>query len=312
MRISFGVHLGPQDTSLDELRRVWKYCDQHGFDWVSTWDHLYESPPVDGNHPSFEATSIMTTMALDTTRVRIACLCFCVLYRNPAVLAKTLLTPEHLSGGRVEIGLGAGWHEPEFAAFGYEYPPVKERMDALEEGARLIRLMLTQERTTFHGAHFQAENVALYPRPLQARVPIWIGGQGERRLLRIAARHADGWNAPYLSPEQYVHKSDVLDAWCEKEGRDPASIDRAVNLGFYMGAGEAEGQRVKEKMLRQWGAMAEERAAGQLVGSPDEAVQRIGEYAGAGLRRINVAIRPPVDWDALQAFVGQVMPRFAQ
>ena len=307
----FGIHAGPQDITLDELRRLWRYADQHGFEWVSVWDHMYESPPVDGNSPAYEPTTLLTVLALDTTRVRIGCLCFCMLYRNPALLAKTLMTAEHLSGGRLEIGLGAGWHELEFNAYGYTMLPVKERMDALEEGVRLIRSMLTQERTTFHGAHYHTENAALYPRPLQARLPIWVGGQGEKRLLRIAARHADGWNAPYLSPEEYAHKRDVLTSWCEREGRDPASIEHAVNLGFYMGATPAEGKRLKEKMLAQWGPVAEERAGGQLLGSPDEAIERICRYSDAGLRRVNVAIRPPVDWEALQAFAEQVIPAFA-
>lgn len=310
--ISFGVHIGPQNASLADLRRLWRFCDSGGFDWVSVWDHIYEAPPVDGSAPTFEATSLMTAIAADTERVRIGCLVLCVLYRNPALLAKTLMTVEHLSGGRLEIGLGAGWHDMEFTAYGYTFPSVKERMDALEEGAQLVRALLTQECTTFDGARYHTRNAALFPRPLQARVPIWIGGQGERRLLRIAARLADGWNAPYISPEQFAHKSAVLDSWCEREGRDPATIVRSVNVGFYMGASEAAGQQVKQKLRAQWGAAAEERGGGQLAGSPDEVTQRIGEYADRGLRRLNLAIRPPIDWDALQVFAETVMPRFAQ
>lgn len=312
MRISFGIHAGPQDAPLASLRRLWTYADQHAFDWVSVWDHIYEAPPVDGNSPTFEATSLMTAIAADTTRVRIGCLVFCMFYRNPAMLAKTLMTVEHLSGGRLEIGLGAGWHAMEFTAYGYHFPPVKERMDALEEGTRLVRQLLRQERTTFQGERYHTENAALYPRPLQTRVPIWIGGQGERRLLRIAARYADGWNAPYISPEQYAHKRDVLNRWCEKEGRDPAGIAHAVNVGFYMGANAADAAREREKMGEQWGGNAA-RAGGQgaFCGTADEVVQQAGAYADAGLRRLNIAFRPPVNWDALQAFTEEVMPKFA-
>ncbi|MGI8553617.1 MAG: LLM class flavin-dependent oxidoreductase [Dehalococcoidia bacterium] len=311
MRMTFGIHIGPQDATIQDLRRLWRFADESGFAWVSVWDHIYEAPPITGDSPTFEATSLMSAIAADTQKVRIGCLVHCMFYRNPAMLTKTLMTVEHLSGGRLEIGLGAGWHAPEFTAYGYRFPPVKERMDALEEGTRLVRQLLTDERTTFDGAFYHAENAALYPRPLQQRVPIWIGGQGEKRLLRIAARHTDGWNAPYISPEQYAHKSKVLDEWCEKEGRDPVTIARGVNLGFYMGATAAEGKRVKAKMEAQWGEAAATRGGGQLVGSPDEAVQRIGEYADAGLRRLNIAFRPPIDWDALQAFTEQVMPHYA-
>lgn len=312
MRISFGIHVGPQDATLDELRRLWKFADQHGFDWVSVWDHIYEAPPINGDSPTFEATSLMTAIAADTERIRIGCLVFCMFYRNPALLTKTLMTVEHLSKGRLEIGLGAGWHAAEFTAYGYTFPPVKERMDALEEGTRLVRQMLTQERTTFDGERYHTQSAALYPRPLQARVPIWIGGQGERRLLRIAARHADGWNAPYISPEQYAHKAAVLSQWCEKEGRDPASIAHAVNVGFYMGATPADAAREREKLLRQWNGNVD-RAGGQgaFAGTADEVIQQVGAYADAGLRRLNIAFRPPIDWDALQAFTEDVMPRFA-
>jgi alkanesulfonate monooxygenase SsuD/methylene tetrahydromethanopterin reductase-like flavin-dependent oxidoreductase (luciferase family) len=233
-----------------------------------------------------------------------------MLYRNPALLAKSLTTIDHLSDGRLEIGLGAGWHEQEFAAYGYEFPPIKQRLDMLEEGTRALRALLTRPRTEFQGSFYHLNNAALYPKPVQAHVPLWIGGRGERRTLRIAARHADGWNVPYIGPEEFAHKCAVLDEWCEQEQRDPKSIERSVNLAFNMASSAKAAAAATERARRQWGAQAEERMAGVLTGGPEAAAEKIARYAAAGASRLNIAIRPPVDWEALEAYVTEVAPRF--
>jgi F420-dependent oxidoreductase-like protein len=299
-RIELGVHTGQQDISLDELRRLWRYCDENGFDWLSVWDHFYEAPNRDNAGPTYEAVALMAAMALETKNVRIGCLVFCMNYRNPALLAKSLTTIDHLSGGRVTVGLGAGWHVQEHTAYGYDFPPVKERLDRLSEGVRIIRGMLTRDRTTFAGKYYRVASVANNPRPVQQRVPIIIGGGGEQRTLSIAARRADGWNVPYIGPDVFAHKSKVLDMWCEKHGRDPKSIEKSVNLHFLMSSkGPRDVSRLRE------GA-----AAGGLSGEPQQVIDKIGQYVDAGASRVNIAIRPPVDWEALQEYVEDVMPAF--
>lgn len=310
MKLRLGIHIGPQNITIDELRRLWRFADEH-LDWVSVWDHLYEAPYIDGESPTFEAATLMAAIATDTTRVRIGCLVFCTLYRNPGLLAKSFVTIDHLSGGRLEMGLGAGWHEQEFAAYGYAFPPIKQRLDMMDEGARAIRSLLTQPRTSFDGAHYKLENAACNPKPVQAHVPLWIGGRGERRTLRIAARLADGWNGPYVGPEDFAHKCTVLDEWCEKEGRDPRSIERGVNLGFYMAPNAAAAEAREAKMREQIGAWAADRLVGQLMGGPEQAVETMARYAEAGASRLNIALRPPIDWEAMHAFVAEVAPHFA-
>jgi F420-dependent oxidoreductase-like protein len=299
-KIELGVHTGQQDIELDELRKLWRTAEASGFDWISVWDHFYEAPPRDGTAPTYEAVALMAAMALETTRVRIGCLVFCMSYRNPALLAKALTTIDHLSHGRVTVGLGAGWHVAETEGYGYTFPPVKERLDRLVEGTRIVRSMLTRERTDFDGKYYRAKNAGNYPRPVQARVPIIIGGGGEQRTLRIAARRADGWNVPYISAESFAHKSRVLDQWCERYDRDPKSIERSVNLHFLMSSsGPANTDRLRP------GARD-----GGLWGEPQQVIDRIGEYVDGGASRVNIAIRPPVDWDALQSYVEDVMPAF--
>ncbi|MFN3974771.1 MAG: TIGR03560 family F420-dependent LLM class oxidoreductase [Dehalococcoidia bacterium] len=311
MRLPIGIHTGQQDATYAELRRVWRWADRVGFAWLSVWDHMYETPPVDGTHPSFETVSILTALAAETRQVRIGCLVMNVGYRNPGLIAKSACTIDHISKGRMTLGLGAGWHEMEYAAYGYTFPPPKVRLDMLEEGIQVVRSLLTQEVTTFRGKHFQVVNAYCNPKPLQPRLPIWVGGQGERRTLRVAARYADGWNCPYVSPEDFARKCAILEEWCRVEGRDPKQLFRSVNIGFYMGADEADAQRKRDFLRQQWGAQAQEREGGMLTGSPQEAIERIHQYVEAGAQQVNIALRAPFDWRALRAFAEKVLPVFA-
>ncbi len=311
MSITFGIHIGPQNISIGDLRRLWTYADSRGYHQVTVWDHFYEAPPVDSTMDHFEALTLMSAIACETRNVRVGNFVLCMAYRNPAVLTKALVCIDHLSGGRLEIGLGAGWHEPEHRAYGIPFLPPKQRLDMLEEGTKIIRSLLANETTTYAGEYFTMTNARMNPKPLQAKVPIWIGGQGEKRTLRIAARHADGWNVPYIGPDVFKHKSEVLDRWCEKEGRDPATIKRSINLGFYMAPTDAAGAEAKKKLADQWGPQAVTRGGGMLAGGPADVIDQIGAFSDAGVTALNIAFRPPVDWDALQSFVEDVMPKFA-
>ncbi len=307
--MKFGIHTGQQNCAYEELRKVWKLADNSGFYWASVWDHFYEAPPVDGTSPAFEAVASLAALAAETTRVRVGCLVFCMMYRNPAALAKAAVTIDHISNGRVEIGLGAGWHNVEFEELGYVFHAPKTRLDMLEEGVQIIKGMLgDEESTTFSGEHYHVQNARCYPRPVTGKLPVWIGGTGEKRSLRIAARYGDGWNCAYISPESFERKSAVLDQWCEREGRDPAQIERSINLGFYMGADEKSAQRNREIFASSWGGG---RDSGMLFGTPKEVVERLGQYADAGAKHINIAFRPPIDFEAFQAYIDEVMPAFS-
>jgi F420-dependent oxidoreductase-like protein len=303
--VSLGVHVGQQAMSMAELRALWRRLDDAGVDWISVWDHLYEAPPAGGTIDHFEALSTLGALAADTSRARIGCLVFCVLYRNPGLLAKAATTLDHISGGRFELGLGAGWHEPEAEAFGYDFPSVGKRLDQLEEAFPLIRSFLTEERTTHDGEHFRAVDASCLPAPVQQRLPIWIGGTGEKRTLRIAARHADGWNAAYISADRYRELNAVADQRCEEEGRDPATLRRGVNLIFALTSDEAD---VVEVVRSQgFGIGSEFLAPGALAGPVDAVPERIAEYVAAGADEVNIALRAPWDEAMLDAYL-QLLP----
>lgn len=309
MAFSLGVHLGQQNSSMDELRSLWRRFDESDLDWISAWDHLYEAPPADGLTPHFEAVATLAAMAAETKRIRLGCLMFCVPYRNPALLAKAAVAIDHISNGRFEIGVGAGWHEPEFVAHGYEFGSWGERFDMLTEGLEILRGMFTQDRTTFHGEHYRVKDVTCVPGPVRGRIPIWIGGRGPKRTPALAARYADGYNTPYVTAAEFRELSGRIDQACEEHDRDPSTIERTVNLSFNLSTTEAEAQREQARFDAMPAETRETMLGGSLVGTPDTAAERIYEYAEAGATGLNIALRLPVDNEALDAYMESVVPQ---
>src|SRR5207244_3244241 len=166
----FGIHAGPQDCSIAELRRLWRIADERGFHWCSVWDHLYSvSDLSDPAKPAFEGVATMAALASETKRVRVGCLVFCVCYRPVGLLAKAAVTIDHLSGGRCELGIGAGWNEIEARAFGIPFPSIKERLDRLEETAKTLRALFDGERVTLAGRQLHLEDRQPGPGPRPGR-----------------------------------------------------------------------------------------------------------------------------------------------
>src|SRR3989454_7344299 len=197
--MKFGIHIGHMGGPLGEMRKLWKFADAKGFDWFSVSDHFQESPPRGGDMDCYEAITTLTAAAMDTERVRLGSGVYCVAYRNPGLLAKSLTTIDHLSNGRVDCGLGAGWHDVEAKAFGYAFPSIGPREDMLEEYAQVLRLLLDPERrrASFEGKHFRLADATNNPKPLQPRIPIWIGGRRRAATPPPAAAHpAAGEGAP--------------------------------------------------------------------------------------------------------------------
>jgi F420-dependent oxidoreductase-like protein len=297
MGLKLGVHTGPQNLEMDELLRIWRMADEGGLHWVSVWDHFYANPLREREDPCFEGVASMAALAGATQHVRVGCLVFCALFRNPGLLAKAAVTIDHISGGRCELGIGAGWFEEEFRDFGYAFPPLGERLDQLEEALAIVRPLLREGEVSFKGRFYEMEGAVCAPRPLNPGLRIWVGGRGPRRTPRIAARYADGFNVPYPTPELYASRLRTLDDACDALARDPSEIERSVNLAFAMNLDGREGD----------GGLL---GGGALVGDVQRAVDRIGEYERAGAQGLNIAFRPPVDWNAFQAFLEEVVPVF--
>jgi F420-dependent oxidoreductase-like protein len=193
-------------------------------------DHLATLGPRDDG-PIFEALTMLGAMAQLTTRTRIGCAVVGNTYRHPAVLAKMAVTVDHLSGGRLEFGLGAGWAENEHTMLGLDFGTKNDRADRFEEAVQIIRSLWTQPRTTFDGRHYRLREAVAEPKPVQQpHPPIWVGGSGPKRTLRIAAQYADVWNAAAGTPDEIARSSAILDQHCADVGRDPNKIRRSVQL----------------------------------------------------------------------------------
>ena len=231
--MSYGIKTPPQHCSWQEMVDVWTTADQIDV-FSSCWnfDHFY--PLVgDTEGPCMEAWVTLTALAARTSRVRIGCMVNGTPYRHPAVVANMAATLDIVSGGRLNLGLGAGWHEQESAAYGIDLAPMKDRMDRFEEAVQIVRALLGDETTTYSGKHYQLTDARCEPKgPQGANIPIVVGGGGEKRTLRIAAKYADHWNLPFASPEQFTQKHNVLAQHCEAVGRQLKDIECSVQIAL--------------------------------------------------------------------------------
>ena len=212
------------------LERFWSDADALGFHSVWNYDHFYGLQDLD--QPTLEGWTTLAAMACRTQRARIGCMVTGITYRHPALLANMAVTIDHMSGGRLEFGIGAAWHEPEHEGYGFDFPSAGTRIAMLDEACEVIRGLWTQDRVDHSGRFYTLRDARCFPKPVQDKIPITIGGTGERKTLRVVAKHADQWNAPSLSadPDEFKRLSGVLDEHCAAVGRDPSEIARSVQL----------------------------------------------------------------------------------
>ncbi len=300
--MKFGVHTGLQNTSIDELRRLWRRIEELGFEWISIWDHFYAAD-ASGSPVCLEAVAAHAALIEATTRVQCGCLVYSVGYRHPAILANAMATLDQMSNGRVVFGLGAGWAKTEYRAYGIPFPPAPVRLRQLNEAVQCVRGLLTEDVTDFDGEFFTLKAARCEPKPVRKRLPIWIGGGGEKVTLRIAAQHADGWNVPFISPADFAHKVGVLGEHCARVGRDPSSITKTVNVGLAYGEADLTAQfgRGMARLVR----------PGVLMGSTQEMIDTIGAYSDAGAEWVIIARRAPFDADSIDRFAADVLPAFS-
>jgi F420-dependent oxidoreductase-like protein len=227
--LRFGIKASGQDTTIDALRDVWRIADQAGFDHVWVFDHMASIGEGGPDRPVFDGWSLQAAIAVTTERVRLGCLVTGNTYRNPVLLAKMAVTVDHLSGGRLEFGIGAAWAEVEHRMYGVE--GLDHRVGRLSESLQILRSLWTQPRTTFEGRYYRLQDAVCNPKPVQQpHPPIWLGAGGDRTLL-LTARYADVWNPSGGStPEQISTLWARLQDACGRVGRDPSTIRRSVQL----------------------------------------------------------------------------------
>jgi len=280
----FGLHLPlytfpdtPDDQLFDRIVDQAHAAEAAGFSLVTVMDHLYQISGVGAEtEPMLEGWSVLSALARETRTVRLGTLVTGVTYRNPALLAKMVTTLDVLSGGRALYGLGAAWNETEHRGYGYDFPPIKERMDRLEDALAIAKAMFTEERATYHGRYHSVEAALNVPKPIQPGGPrIMVGGGGEQRTLKIAARYADMTHWFPLGPEVLRHKTEVLAQHCEAIGRDPWTIERTMAAPVVVAADEAGVQSILERL-------PPERRAHVRGGTPEQAAEALRPYVEAG------------------------------
>jgi len=228
--LRFGVKLSGQDTTIEALRTLWRVADDAGFDHVWDFDHLASIGEGGPDRPIYEGWALQAAMAEATKRVRIGCMVTGNTYRNPALLAKLAVTVDHLSGGRLEFGVGAAWAVVEHSMYGIE--GLDHRVGRLSESLRIIKSLWTEERTNFDGRYYQMRDAIANPKPLQKPYPpIWIGASGET-TIRLVARHADVWNTGADKIDKNPEVITSLDEACGEVGRDPSEIRRSIQYAW--------------------------------------------------------------------------------
>ncbi len=259
-------------------------AEESGFDSVWVMDHFYQimgvGPRTD---PMLEAYTLLGGIAARTRKASLGTMVTGVTYRNPALLAKEVTTLDVVSGGRAILGIGAAWNEDEHAGYGFEFPPVRERLDRLEEALLICRAMFVEEAPSFSGRYYRIEGALNLPRPLRPEgIPILVGGGGERRTLALVAKYADACNI-FGDLDTVRHKLEVLERHCETVGRDPGTITK-TRLGSLLVAETAEEAERKGRDLARARGMDDERFRGYVTaGDPDTVCEQVAEYLDAGL-----------------------------
>lgn len=314
MGIAIGLQVWASHVTWPDLMAAGRSIDDLGFETLWSNDHFVPAlgpesvvGRVDG--PIFEGWSVLSGWAAATSRVRLGCLVSGAGYRNPGLLVRMATALDHASGGRALLGIGAGWHEREHRMYGFPYPGIGERLDRLEETAAICRGLLDGERVTLAGRWYAADEAVNDPPPLQARMPLVIGGSGEKRTLRIVARCADWWNADGEDPAEFARLNGILDDHCEAIGRDPTSIRRTISQPPPLVRSTTRTARHRLAAILARHGMAEdvalEAAAVNPYAGPISAVtDRLAAMAEAGASLVVFDWMAPFDKATLEALAG--------
>lgn len=307
----------PPAAHWETMREVALHAESGPWDSVWVYDHFHTSPQP-STQATHEAWALMAGLAAVTRRVRLGQMCTCVGYRPPMYLAKAAATTDLISGGRLEMGIGAGWYEHEWRAYGYGFPRAGARLEMLEEGVQIMRQAWRDGIATLHGKHLEVDGALCHPLPLQdGGIPLWIAGGGERVTLRIAAQHADYTNFDG-TPAAFARKSAVLREHCEAVGRDFGAITRSANFNVMIGRDAAEVRRRRDDLITRLTPLlspaqleAQLRSFDSLPcqGTPAEIVRNLRELAGLGLGYA-ILYFPEAAYDrsGMEMFASEVIP----
>lgn len=317
MAIGFGYRVEQYDATWEQLLSTARLAEELGFDGLWLNDHFVPDP-ISGRYDAdtFEAWTAAGALAMATSRARIGFMTLCNGYRPPSITAKMVTSLDVISGGRVDVGIGAGWHEDEFRMYGIPYPPGPVRLSQLEEALEILHGMFEHGSFSYDGDHYHLDEARNNPRPVQQpRPPIWVGGGGEKRTLRIVARHADWHNLVVTPLAEFRRKMEILDAHCEDLGRDPGTLGRSLNPSLLLretddefDAYAADRAKKRDVSVEEYLALLE--SQGTIFGGPDRASEMLRSFVDAGCSYFELIVREADQEGALRRFAELVMPRF--
>jgi F420-dependent oxidoreductase-like protein len=296
---------GQEDVGWDDWLALARACERLGFEALFRSDHYLS---VEGAHErgSLDAWATLSALAAVTSTVRLGTLVSPATFRHPSVLAKNAVTADHVSGGRIEVGLGTGWSEPEHRAYGFPFPRMRVRMDRLAEQLEIVTRSWGDGPFSFAGEHYKVEDLDARPKPLQSPLPLIMGGGAMPRGAALAARYAAEYNVVHPSPDEAAAARGRLFVACNSAGRDPATMRFSMMHALLIGADESE----LAERARQLGDLDELRSS-WIAGTPDEVIARLRAYERVGVERVMLQHLLFRDEAALELFAREVMPAFA-
>jgi F420-dependent oxidoreductase-like protein len=309
--------VAPEDL-FETVATIATTAEASGFDTLLVMDHFYQLPMLGSpDQPMFEAYTLLSAVAARTSTIQLGTLVTGVTYRNPAYLAKVVSTLDVISKGRAMLGIGAAWFDTEHEALGFEFPPVSERFEMLEEAIHITQAMFEDSRPTFEGKHFRVKDAINNPKPIRDHVPLMVGGQGEKKTLRIAAEHADLANFT-CGLDEVPHKLDVLDGHLANAGRDRSQIGTSVLSFLITGETDDEAFATRNELIRgmgmEWDDLDEDTRTmlgnRMLVGGPDTIGELVEEKVlGQGLDAVTVNIPAGGHLPEVVARAGEVLAK---
>jgi F420-dependent oxidoreductase-like protein len=303
---------GQEGVSWDDWVALARACEEHGLEGLFRSDH-YQSVFDLSGRGSLDAWATLAALAAATERIRLGTMVSPATFRRPSVLARMVATVDHISGGRVELGLGAGWNQAEHDAHGFPFPGLDERMELLEEQLEIVHRQWTEEEFSFQGRHYRLERCRAEPKPLQRpRPPIVMGGGAGPRVAGLAARWADEYNTPFASVEQCRERRAAIAEACEREGREPIpfSLMAACCVGRDEGEALERAKRRLERSGRDDDPSVLLEQDNVLVGTVDRVIARLREYAEAGVERVFLQHLDHSDLDMVRLIGEAVVPTF--
>jgi F420-dependent oxidoreductase-like protein len=308
-KIDFGVMLRQQKIDFSKIREAAELCDQLGFHSIWFYDHILGMGAIDLD--IYEAWTMMSALSTVTSEVRIGTLVLCNSFRQPSLLAKMGSTLDVISNGRLEFAIGAGWFEPEYRAYGYDFPDTVTRIDQLSESVKIIKAMWTEDKTTFIGKHYQIVDAYCNPKPIQKpHPPIIIGGGGERYLLRAAAELADEWNCPGTNALEIDQKLAALKNHCSDIGRDINSIKISQQTICVIAKDKKELEEKIPIAKKRYGFFGEIEKFG-IIGTPDQCIKKVEANAKRGISKYTIFFSDYMNPDTLSFFAKEVIPAFS-